>query len=63
MFSGVWKIMHDQEVFFLKAFELAIRKLGKKLRYVSDVMFAFFRQQKCGGAGNGDYLGGWYILN
>ncbi|XP_058789868.1 uncharacterized protein LOC131663458 isoform X3 [Phymastichus coffea] len=54
---GVWKIMHDQEVYFLKAFEIALRKLGKKLRYVSDVMFAFFRQQKCGGAGNGDYLG------
>ncbi|KYM80831.1 hypothetical protein ALC53_08715 [Atta colombica] len=30
--------------------------MNKKLKYVSDVMFAYFRQQKCGSAGNGDYL-------
>ncbi|EFN82628.1 uncharacterized protein LOC105184958 isoform X2 [Harpegnathos saltator] len=54
---GVWKIIQDQEVYFLKTFEIAIRKMNKKLKYVSDIMFAYFRQQKCGGAGNGDYLG------
>ncbi|XP_020281029.1 uncharacterized protein LOC109853363 isoform X2 [Pseudomyrmex gracilis] len=54
---GVWKIMQDQELYFLKTFEIAIRKMNKKLKYVSDIMFAYFHQQKCGGAGNGDYLG------
>jgi len=56
--AGVWKIIQDQEVYFLKTFEIAIRKMNKKLKYVSDIMFAYFHQQKCGGAGNGDYLGG-----
>lgn len=32
--------------------------MNKKLRYVSDIMFAYFQQRKCGDAGNGDYLGG-----
>lgn len=32
--------------------------MNKKLRYVSDIMFAYFHQQKCGDAENGDYLGG-----
>lgn len=50
--------MHDQEIFFLKTFELAVKKMNKKLKYVSDIMFAYFRHQKCGDAGNGDYLGG-----
>ncbi|XP_018317844.1 uncharacterized protein [Mycetomoellerius zeteki] len=54
---GVWKVIQDQEVYFLKTFEIAIKKMNKKLKYVSDIMFAYFRQQKCGGAGNGDYLG------
>ncbi|XP_015433245.1 PREDICTED: uncharacterized protein LOC107189267 isoform X2 [Dufourea novaeangliae] len=54
---GVWKIIQDQEIYFLKTFEIAIRKMNKKLRYVSDIMFAYFGQQKCGDAGNGDYLG------
>ncbi|XP_018368077.1 PREDICTED: uncharacterized protein LOC108764362 isoform X1 [Trachymyrmex cornetzi] len=54
---GVWKIIEDQEVYFLKTFEIAIKKMNKKLKYISDIMFAYFRQQKCGGAGNGDYLG------
>ncbi|XP_014210277.1 uncharacterized protein LOC106640682 [Copidosoma floridanum] len=54
---GIWKIIYDQEIYFLKTFEIALRKMNKKLRYVSDIMFSYFRQQKCGGAGNGDYLG------
>ncbi|CAL1684788.1 unnamed protein product [Lasius platythorax] len=54
---GVWKIIQDQEIYFLKTFELAIKKMNKKLKYVSDIMFSYFHQQKCGGAGNGDYLG------
>ncbi|XP_076166778.1 ADP-ribosylarginine hydrolase CG3568 isoform X2 [Ptiloglossa arizonensis] len=54
---GVWRIIQDQEVYFLKTFEIAIRKMNKKLRFVSDIMFAYFSQQKCGDAGNGDYLG------
>ncbi|XP_012256850.2 uncharacterized protein LOC105686515 [Athalia rosae] len=54
---GVWRTLRDQEVYFLKTFEIAIGKMKKKLKYVSDIMFAYFRQQKCGGAGNGDYLG------
>ncbi|XP_012233903.1 uncharacterized protein [Linepithema humile] len=54
---GVWRITQDQEIYFLKTFEIAIRKMNKKLKYVSDIMFAYFQQQKCGGAGNGDYLG------
>ncbi|KAG7202883.1 hypothetical protein KM043_010031 [Ampulex compressa] len=54
---GVWRIIQDQEIYFLKTFEIAIKKMNKKLRYVSDIMFAYFQQQKCGGAGNGDYLG------
>lgn len=54
---GVWRIIQDQEVYFLKTFEIAIKKMNKKLKYVSDIMFAYFRQQKCGDAGNGDYLG------
>ncbi|KAK2589297.1 hypothetical protein KPH14_007848 [Odynerus spinipes] len=54
---GAWKIIQDQEIYFLKTFEIAIRKMNKKLKYVSDVMFAYFRQQKCGNTGNGDYLG------
>ncbi|XP_015598090.1 uncharacterized protein LOC107269110 isoform X2 [Cephus cinctus] len=54
---GVWRIIQDQEMYFLKTFEIAIRKMNKKLKYVSDIMFAYFRQQKCGDAGNGDYLG------
>ncbi|XP_011703692.1 PREDICTED: uncharacterized protein LOC105459404 isoform X1 [Wasmannia auropunctata] len=54
---GVRRIIQDQEVYFLKTFEIAIRKMNKKLKYVSDIMFAYFQQQKCGGAGNGDYLG------
>lgn len=60
MIAGVWKIIHDQEVYFLKTFEIALKKMNKKLKYVSDIMFSYFRQQKCGGAGNGDYLGGTY---
>ncbi|RLU19219.1 hypothetical protein DMN91_007776 [Ooceraea biroi] len=55
---GVWRVLQNQEIYFLKTFEIAIRKMNKKLKYVSDIMFAYFRQQKCGGAGNGDYLGG-----
>ncbi|XP_046751797.1 uncharacterized protein LOC124414772 isoform X1 [Diprion similis] len=54
---GVWKTLQDQEIYFLKTFEIAIGKMKKKLKFVSDIMFAYFRQQKCGGAGNGDYLG------
>ncbi|XP_014478747.1 PREDICTED: uncharacterized protein LOC106746556 isoform X2 [Dinoponera quadriceps] len=54
---GVWRVIRDQEVYFLKTFEIAIKKMNKKLKYVSDIMFAYFQQQKCGGAGNGDYLG------
>ncbi|XP_072742639.1 uncharacterized protein [Anoplolepis gracilipes] len=54
---GVWKIIQDQELYFLKTFEIAIKKMNKKLKHVSDVMFSYFRQQKCGDAGNGDYLG------
>ncbi|XP_054010549.1 uncharacterized protein LOC128893551 isoform X1 [Hylaeus anthracinus] len=54
---GVWKVIQDQELCFLKTFEIAIRKMNKKLKYVSDIMFAYFGQQKCGDAGNGDYLG------
>ncbi|CAL7950081.1 unnamed protein product [Xylocopa violacea] len=54
---GVWRIIQDQEVYFLKTFEIALRKMNKKLRYVSDIMFAYFHHQKCGDAGNGDYLG------
>ncbi|KAH0539595.1 uncharacterized protein LOC123260183 isoform X2 [Cotesia glomerata] len=54
---GVWKIMHDQEMYFLKTFEIALKKMNRKLKYVSDIMFAYFCQQKCGDAGNGDYLG------
>ncbi|XP_043278458.1 uncharacterized protein [Venturia canescens] len=54
---GVWKIIHDQEMYFFKTFEIALKKMNRKLRYVSDIMFAYFRQDKCGGAGNGDYLG------
>lgn len=56
--AGVWKLIQDQEVYFLKTFEIALKKMNKKLKYVSDIMFAYFRQQNCGGAGNGDYLGG-----
>lgn len=55
---GAWRTLQDQEIYFLKTFEIAIGKMKKKLKYVSDIMFAYFRQQKCGGAGNGDYLGG-----
>ena len=54
---GVWRVIQDQEVYFLKTFEIAIRKMNKKLRYISDIMFAYFSQQKCGDAGSGDYLG------
>lgn len=57
-FSGAWRIIADQEVYFLKTFEIALKKMNKKLRYVSDIMFAYFRQQKCGGVVNGEYLGG-----
>ncbi|XP_076235327.1 ADP-ribosylarginine hydrolase CG2909 isoform X2 [Calliopsis andreniformis] len=54
---GVWKIIQNQEIYFLKTFEIAIKKMNKKLKYVSDIMFAYFNQQKCGDVGNGDYLG------
>lgn len=50
--------MQDQEIYFLKTFEIAIRKMNKKLKFVSDIMFSYFRSQKCGDVGNGDYLGG-----
>ncbi|XP_012272314.1 uncharacterized protein LOC105695377 [Orussus abietinus] len=59
---GVWRVLQDQELYFLKTFEIAIRKMNKKLKYVSDIMFSYFRHQKCGGAGNGDYLGNIRIL-
>lgn len=36
--------------------------MNKKLRYVSDIMFAYFHQQKCGDAENGDYLGGSLMI-
>ncbi|KAF3427958.1 hypothetical protein E2986_13387 [Frieseomelitta varia] len=55
---GVWKVTQEQEIYFLKTFEIALRKMNKKLRYVSDIMFAYFQHRKCGDAGNGDYLGG-----
>ncbi|KAK9309481.1 hypothetical protein QLX08_000951 [Tetragonisca angustula] len=54
---GVWKVAQEQEIYFLKTFEIALRKMNKKLRYVSDIMFAYFQHRKCGDAGNGDYLG------
>ncbi|XP_034177844.1 ADP-ribosylarginine hydrolase CG3568 isoform X1 [Osmia lignaria lignaria] len=54
---GVWRVLQDQEIYFLKTFEIAIKKMNKKLRYVSDIMFGYFHQTKCGDAGNGDYLG------
>ncbi|XP_043508554.1 uncharacterized protein LOC122527978 isoform X2 [Frieseomelitta varia] len=54
---GVWKVTQEQEIYFLKTFEIALRKMNKKLRYVSDIMFAYFQHRKCGDAGNGDYLG------
>ena len=50
--------MQDQEIYFLKTFQIAIKKMNKKLKYVSDIMFSYFRSQKCGDVGNGDYLGG-----
>lgn len=53
----MWKIHPDQEKYFLKTFEIAIKKMSKKLRYVSDIMFSYFHETKCGDAGNGDYLG------
>ena len=58
IFPGVWKVAQEQEIYFLKTFEIALRKMNKKLRYVSDIMFAYFQHRKCGDAGNGDYLGG-----
>ncbi|XP_011315507.1 uncharacterized protein [Fopius arisanus] len=54
---GVWRLIEDQESYFLKTFEIALKKMNRKLKYVSDIMFAYFRKDKCGGAGNGDYLG------
>ncbi|XP_031842434.1 ADP-ribosylarginine hydrolase CG3568-like isoform X2 [Nomia melanderi] len=54
---GVWSIMKDQEIYFLKTFEIAIKKMNKKLKYVSDIVFSYFTQQKCGDVGNGGYLG------
>ncbi|XP_033227629.1 uncharacterized protein LOC117179704 isoform X2 [Belonocnema kinseyi] len=53
----VWKIMQHQEIYFLKTFEIAIKKMNKKLKYVSDIMFSYLRSQKCGDVGDGDYLG------
>ncbi|XP_076645283.1 ADP-ribosylarginine hydrolase CG2909 [Halictus rubicundus] len=54
---GIWGIIQNQEIYFLKTFEIAIRKMNKKLRFVSDIMFAYFTQQKFGDVGNGDYVG------
>ncbi|XP_044006151.1 uncharacterized protein LOC122851159 isoform X2 [Aphidius gifuensis] len=54
---GVWKIMKDQEIYFLKTWEIALKKMNKKLKYVSDIIFSHFKRDKCGNTGNGDYLG------
>lgn len=58
MYPGVWKIMGDQETYFLKTFEIALRKMNDKLKHVSDVMFSYFHKKTCGGANNGDCIGG-----
>ncbi|XP_015520624.2 uncharacterized protein [Neodiprion pinetum] len=55
---GVWKALPEQEVYFMKAFEIAMNRLMKKIPLVSDVMFAYLKNEtNCGGVENGSNFG------
>jgi hypothetical protein len=54
---GVWKISGHQEQIFLDSFAMCLKRLCHVLSHVSDINFAWFGQETCGGVGNGGTIG------
>jgi hypothetical protein len=54
---GVWRISGHQEKIFLDSFATCLKRLYPILIHVSDVNFAWFAEDTCGGVGNGGRIG------
>jgi hypothetical protein len=54
---GEWKISGHQEKIFLDSFATCLNHLFPILNHVSDVNFAWFAENTCGGVGNGGRIG------
>lgn len=54
---GVWKISGHQGKIFLDSFATCLKHLYPILSHVSDVNFAWFEENTCGGVGNGGRIG------
>jgi hypothetical protein len=54
---GVWRISGHQEKIFLDSFATCLKHLYPILIHVSDVNFAWFGENTCGGVGNGGRIG------
>jgi hypothetical protein len=54
---GVWKISGHQERIFLDAFAMCLKRLCPVLNHVSDVNFAWFQENTCGGVENDGRIG------
>jgi hypothetical protein len=54
---GVWRISGHQERIFLDSFATCLKHLYPVLNHVSDVNFAWFQENTCGGVENGGRIG------
>lgn len=54
---GVWMISGHQQKIFLDSFATCLKRLYPILSHVSDVNFAWFAENTCGGVGNGGRIG------
>jgi hypothetical protein len=54
---GVWRISGHQERIFLDSFAMCLKRLCPVLNHVSDVNFAWFQENTCGGIENGGRIG------
>ncbi|KAJ8925655.1 hypothetical protein NQ315_009500 [Exocentrus adspersus] len=51
---GVWKISDHQEKVYMDVFAKRISSLGKELSSISDIGFAYIKQERCGDTKNGE---------
>ncbi|XP_012256344.2 uncharacterized protein LOC105686262 isoform X1 [Athalia rosae] len=55
---GVWKALPEQQIYFMKAFEIALNGTMKNIHNVSDIMFSYFQSKfTCGGVDDGGKIG------
>lgn len=63
---GVWRVSDHQEKEFLEAFASCLRRLRSVLQHVSDINFAWFKEQMCAetwkGITESDGTGMWHSV-